>query len=128
MHTVVKHDPSIAACKRCKPVRSLCICVSGQRRNFPGAAIFPRKYGRYVQLERQDFLGNFVSATIFPSDRFFCDTGLKSYCCVAHSGVGATVAVLLHPATSRQRQVCVSHSKYNCRICHCTSKLQLYVT
>ncbi len=69
---VVKHDPSIAACRRCEP---LCICVSGQRRNFPGAAIFPRKYGRYVQLERPDFLGNFVSATIFPSDRFSCDTG-----------------------------------------------------
>ncbi len=78
MHTVVKHDPSIAAC--IGVVSQWDPCVSGQRRNFPGAAIFPRKYGRYVQLERSDFLGNFVSATIFPSDRFSCDTGHP--CCL----------------------------------------------
>ena len=45
------------------------------RQNFPGAAIFPRKYGRPVKLERPDILGNFVAATIFPGDDISCDTG-----------------------------------------------------
>jgi len=42
--------------------------------NFPGAAIFPRKYGRSVKLERPDILGKFVAATIFPGDDISCDT------------------------------------------------------
>jgi len=45
------------------------------RQNFPGAAIFPRKYGRSVKLERLDILGNFVTVTIFPGDDISCDTG-----------------------------------------------------
>ena len=45
------------------------------RQNFLGAAIFPRKYGRSVKLERPDILGNFVAAMIFPGDDISCDTG-----------------------------------------------------
>ena len=45
-----------------------------------GAAIFPRKYGRSVILERPYILGNSVAATIFPSGEISCDT-----CAVAAS-------------------------------------------
>ena len=48
-----------------------------KRQNFPGAAIFPRRYGRSVKLERPDILGNFVAATIFPGDDISCDNGFK---------------------------------------------------
>ena len=44
------------------------------RQIFLGAAIFPRKYGRSVILERPYILGNFVAATIFPGDEISCDT------------------------------------------------------
>jgi len=46
------------------------------RQIFLGAAIFPRKYGRSVILERPYILGNFAAATIFPSDEISCDTGM----------------------------------------------------
>ena len=44
------------------------------RQIFLGAAIFPRKYGRSVILERPYTLGNFAAATIFPGDEISCDT------------------------------------------------------
>ena len=45
--------------------------------NFLAAAIFPRKCGRCVKIERQNFLGKIVAATEFPGDRIPCDTGSK---------------------------------------------------
>ena len=44
---------------------------------FLAAAIFPRKCGRCVKIERQNFLGKIVAATEFPGDRKLFDAILQ---------------------------------------------------
>ena len=60
--------------------------LRGKVSRCKSATEFPRKCGRCVKIERQNFLGKIVAATDFPrkfcratkfpSDRISCDTGL----------------------------------------------------
>ena len=56
----------------------ICTCER-QNTGILGAAIFPRKYGRSVIVERPYILGNFAAVTIFPGDGISCDTGLVDH-------------------------------------------------
>ena len=58
-------------------------CKGGK--NFLAATIFPRKFGRCVKIERQNFLGKIVAATEFPVTTLLRHRGVDPFWSVIYT-------------------------------------------